>query len=784
MKNEEKEREKEAIPCTLPVIPTVDVVVFPQMVVPLLVLDEKIIGGVSRAAENDKNVLIVATKDQPVGYDGPIGTQDLFSVGTIGRVLRAMTLSDGSIKVLVQGISRAKIKNITTEGDELQSEVEEVIFNVCEDREEEVEIKMREMLAYVEQVGERVRDYGRDFQVVMSQIQDPERLVDFVISHMGVSVKHSQILLEKNNILDLLDGVFELFRNEVELASVQEDVKVTARDSIDRSQREYFLKEQLRAIQKELGESSDSENDDLKEKLRTLPLSDEAREEAERQLRRLEHTSQDSLEATVIRNHLEWLFGMPWGVKTEDICEIKHAQTILDEDHFGLEKVKDRILDYLSVRMFQNEYHAPLLCLTGPPGVGKTSLGKSVARCLGRKFVRISLGGVHDESEIRGHRRTYVGALPGRVVQSMRKAGSMNPVLMIDEVDKLGQSNRGDPAAALLEVLDPEQNSTFYDNYLGVPFDLSHVMFIATSNDASSIPPALRDRMEVIDLSGYSKQEKVQIATGHLVGKAIKNAGLEEKGIEFSDELIGDIISSYTREAGVRELERFIRRICAKFARSLVEKGEKVTFTHDNLQQYLGPRRIRCEKGTGERKIGVCNGLAWTPYGGQVLQVEAVLMPGHGKLILTGQLGDVMKESAQAALSYIRSHADRFKIDVNAFEDFDLHIHLPAGAIPKDGPSAGITLLASVLSVFTKRPLDGTFAMTGEVDLQGTMLPIGGLKEKVLAAKQYGVKTVILPKENECDAQDALKYAEGLDLMFVENVEQALDRILLPVEKF
>ena len=781
MKDENLGMGQEKFPIELPVIPTIDVVVFPQMVVPLLVLDEKIIGGIARASEGDKYVLIIATKDQPMGCDGPIGTQDLYSVGTVGRVLRAMTLSDGSIKVLVQGVGRAKIKEISTEGDELKAVTEEIVFDVCEERHDEVEGKMRDMLMFVEKVGEKIRDYGRDFQVIMSQIQDPERLVDFMISHMGLSVQRSQVLLEKDNILDLLEGVFDLFKSEVEMASIKEGVCDTVRDSIDRSQREYFLKEQLRAIQKELGEAGESENDDLREKLSTLPLSKEAREEAERQLRRLEHTSQDSLEATVIRNHLEWLFGMPWGEKTKDVCDIKHAKQTLDEDHFGLEKVKDRILDYLSVRLFQDDYHAPLLCLTGPPGVGKTSLGRSVARCLGRKFVRISLGGVHDESEIRGHRRTYVGALPGRIVQSMRKAGTTNPVLMIDEVDKLGQSNRGDPAAALLEVLDPEQNSTFYDNYLGVPFDLSNVMFIATSNDLGSVPPALRDRMEIIDIAGYSKEEKIEIAKHHLVEKAVKTAGLEGKGLEFSPELLGDIISSYTREAGVRELERYIRRICAKFARALVEKGEVVNFSYDNLQQYLGPRKVRSEKGSCERRIGVSNGLAWTPFGGQVLQVEAVLMPGHGKLILTGQLGDVMKESAQAAISYIRSHSEQFKIDNKAFDDFDLHIHLPAGAIPKDGPSAGITLLASVLSVFTKRPIDGTFAMTGEVDLQGTVLPVGGLKEKILAAKQYGVKTVILPKENECDAQDELGNIEGIKLVFVDNVDQVLDNILMPM---
>lgn len=769
------------VPHELPIVPTVDVVVFPQMVVPLLILDEKIISGVSKAAEGDKTILVVATQERPEGYDGPVGTQDLYHVGTISRIMRAVSLADGSVKVLVQGLARAEINDILTDGDELRATLSDYPFDTGEKEPERVENKIREIVLLSESAGAGDRSYGRDFQMILSQIQNSERLVDFLTSHMNLGVGKSQELLEKTSIYDLLDVVQDLLRGEIELSTVKEQVRTSARDSINQSQREYFLKEQLRAIQRELGESEESENDDLRKKLETLPLSEEARTEAIHQFRRLEHTSQDSLEATVIRNHLECLFALPWGKFTEDDYDLKHAKAILDEDHYGLERIKDRLLDYLSVRVFKSEANAPLLCLAGPPGVGKTSLGRSIARCLGRKFVRISLGGVHDESEIRGHRRTYVGALPGRIIQSIRKAESCNPVMMIDEIDKLGNSGRGDPSSAMLEVLDPEQNNAFYDNYLGVPFDLSRVMFIATCNDLSAVPEALCDRMEVIKLAGYSSEEKLEISRRHLINKAIEKAGLETKGLSFSDEVINEIVDNYTREAGVRELERYVQRLCAKFARSLIETGRPITFTRDNLHTYLGARRVRDEVVTGKNRIGVTNGLAWTPHGGEVLQVEAMLMPGHGKLILTGQLGDVMKESAQAAISYIRAHAHEFGIEDKKFEKFDLHVHLPAGAIPKDGPSAGVTLLASILSAFTGRPVDGSYAMTGEVNLQGAVLPIGGLKEKVLAAKRHGVKTIILPEQNRCDMEEITENVEGITLVFVDKVDELLKRVLLPL---
>jgi ATP-dependent Lon protease len=781
MDNSKEPRSSLSVPRELPIVPTVDVVVFPQMVVPLLVLDDKIISGIARASDGDKHVLIVATQERQDGYNGPVGTQDLYGVGTVSRIMRAVSLSDGSVKILVQGLVRAKVEEVLTDGDELSAVLKEYEFDSGEGDPEKIEEKVKEIILLSEAAESSDRNFGRDFQMIISQIQNPERLIDFLTSHMSIGVGKSQEMLEMKSVFNLLDEVYGLLKSEIELSSVQEKVITSARDSINQTQREYFLKEQLKAIQKELGECDESESGDLRRKLETVKLSAEAREEAVRQLRRLDQTSPDSLEATVIRNHLECLFSLPWETHTKDDHDLKHAKSILDDEHFGLEKVKDRILDSLSVRVFQSEYNAPLLCLSGPPGVGKTSLGRSIANCLGRKFVRISLGGVHDESEIRGHRRTYVGAMPGRIIQSMKKAGTCNPVIMIDEVDKLGSSNRGDPSAALLEVLDPEQNGTFYDNYLGVPFDLSKVMFIATCNDLSAVPEALSDRMEVIKLSGYSSEEKVEIAKRHLVVKSIKNAGLSGKGITLSSSVIKEVIDGYTREAGVRELERYVGKLCSKFARALVEGSKVVSFTAKNVHKYLGPRKVRPDGSCNGHRIGVTNGLAWTQYGGEILQVEAILMPGRGKLLLTGQLGDVMKESAQAAMSYIRSHAKEFDIKDESFEKFDLHVHFPAGAIPKDGPSAGVTLISSILSVFTGRPVDSSCAMTGEINLQGLVLPIGGLKEKILAAKRYGLKTVIIPEQNRCDADEITENVEGVDFVFVDCVAQMLKKVLMPV---
>lgn len=769
------------IPSVLPVVPTIDVVVFPHMVVPLLILDEKIIKGVEGALQGSKKILLLAARQNNNEYQGPIGINDLYNVGTVGNIMRIMHLPEGGVKVLTQGICKAHVQEILSEQEMLQARIAALDPEQAQKCEQtEIDQQLKNLYMIIDRMASSGKLFSPDFQAILAQIHDPERVADFVLSHLSLSVPQAQILLEKENIALLLAGIHDFLHSEYELNSVQERIRSNTRDSINRSQREYYLREQLKAIQKELGEEGDTELEDIKQKLETLPLTQEARTEGQRQLRRLEKTPPDSMEATVLRNYLEWLMSMPWGVITKDNADISQAKKILDSNHYGLDDIKDRILDFLSVRFLKQDCNTPILCLFGPPGVGKTSLGASIAACLGRNFARISLGGVYDESEIRGHRRTYVGALPGRFVQAIRKAGSSNPVLVIDEIDKIGMSNRGDPSSALLEVLDPEQNHSFYDNYLGVHFDLSKVMFIATANDLSTIPAPLRDRMEIIQLSGYTHEEKVEIAERHLVPKALKNAGLEDKGLIFHRDILSALVADYTREAGVRELERFVHKLCSKYARSLVEKQAEAQFDTENLNEYLGPTRIHSEHFSHGNKVGVTNGLAWTPYGGEVLQVEAVLMPGTGKLILTGQLGDVMKESAQAAVTYAKAHADLFGIELKRFTEFDLHIHLPAGAIPKDGPSAGITLLSSILSAFTQRAISGEFAMTGELNLQGEVLPIGGLKEKILAAKQHGLKNIIIPKSNQQDLIGLDRLFDGLKILLVENVQEVLQHVLLP----
>jgi len=757
------------------------VVVFPNMVVPLLVMDEKIIDGVNEALEGSKKVILLVAKPQEDGYQGPIGTEDLYKIGTVANVMRTMKLPDGGLKVLVQGIVKASVEEILNDENILKVKIKPIELVPSKLSKEKLGIQIKEMISLLDVSGELGGLYGDDVHSLISQINEPERMVDFVLSHLNLRVDQAQDLLEKKSVDEMIEGVRLHLDGIAESVKVEEQVRSSTRESINKSQREYYLREQLKAIQKELGDDLESDLEELKTKLQELDMPEEARTEAMRQLRRLERTSPDSLESTVLRNHIEWLLALPWGVYTKDNIDIDLAKKSLDEDHYGLTQIKDRILDSLSVIAMKSDGKAPILCFVGPPGVGKTSLGQSIAKAMGRKFARISVGGVHDESEIRGHRRTYVGALPGRFIQAIRKAGSSNPFLMIDEIDKVGSSQKGDPSSALLEVLDPEQNNAFYDNYLGVHFDLSKVMFVTTANDLSTIPGPLRDRMEIIQLAGYTKEEKNEIAKRHLVNKAIELSGLAGKGVEIPEEVIAEVIDGYTRESGVRELERIIQKLCSKYARAYLKNHKGVLFDNKNLVEFLGPRKVLLEEFEHKSKVGVTNGLAWTPYGGEVLQVEAVLMPGVGKLILTGQLGDVMKESAQAALSYARAHADVFDIDRKMFTDYDLHIHLPAGAIPKDGPSAGITLLTSIFSVLTSRPINGDFAMTGELNLQGAVLPIGGLKEKILAAKQHGLKNLILPSRNKGDIVTLDGVDKGIKIHWVEDVDEVIKQVLLPV---
>jgi len=762
-------------------IPTIDIVVFPQMVVPLLVMDQRIIDGVNKALEGSKEILLVAIRDATNNTLTAVGAEDFHQVGTIGKIMRVMNIPEGGMKILAQGLRRVRVDEIISDEISICAKVSDYAFDT-QINNPIIERKVRDIIALCERMSSLGGSFNQDFHVIFSQIDDLERSIDFLLSHLTLSPTQSQALLEKNTMIELLDELYVYLEAEAETAKTQERIKHNARDSINKSQREYYLREQLRAIQKELGDDSDTEFEELKKHLENPAISAEAAGESKRQLRRLERTSPDSLESTVIRNHLEWLLTLPWGKVSKDNLDIAQAKKILDRDHYGLEKIKDRILDFLSIKSFQTSDQSPILCFSGPPGVGKTSLGKTIAECLGRSFFRISVGGVHDESEFRGHRRTYVGALPGRVIQAIHKTGTMNPVIVIDEIDKIGQSGKGDPSAALLEILDPEQNSAFYDNYLGVHFDLSKVMFLATANDLHNIPGPLRDRMEIIELSGYTTEEKVKIAKHHLAPHAIELSGLKERGIAFEDSILRELITSYTRESGVRTLKRYIQTLCSKFARSLLESNTPVTFTKENISEYLGPRRISLDRNITKHRIGVTNGLAWTPFGGEVLQVEAVLMPGSGKLTLTGQLGEVMRESAQAAVSYIRSKSDSLGIKQNMFTETDLHIHLPAGAVPKDGPSAGITLVSSILSVMTQRPINGMFAMTGEVDLHGGVLPIGGLKEKILAAKQHGVTNIIVPRDNKQDLDGLDEIVEGLTLHFVSHIDEVLSRVLMDVE--
>ncbi len=766
------------IPESLPIIPTIDVVVFPYMIVPLLVVDDRIIRGINQAVESNKLIFLLASKSQQENSHGAISTNDLYTVGTIATIMRVVQIPEGGIKILVQGVGKARASLISsTRENILMATLEPVQF--IDNNAQEIEASIRHLKQLAEQIGEQASLLSPDFNVLLAKMTDPDKIADFVISHLNISVEQSQQLLETTSHQTLLQEVSKLLQKEVEVSEVQERIRNSTREAMNKSQKEYYLREQLRAIKKELGEDDSDDVDHLLEKLETMAMNEEAKAEVRRQINRLEKTAPDSMEATVLRNYIDWMFSLPWGIETTDNLDINHAKKILEEDHYGLKDIKERILDFVCVRNLKQDGITPILCFSGPPGTGKTSLGQSIARALGRHYYRISLGGVKDEAEIRGHRRTYVGAMPGRFVQAIRKAGSMNPVIIIDELDKIGADFRGDPSAAMLEVLDPQQNKGFYDNYLGVPFDLSRVIFIATANNLETISQPLKDRMEIIQVDGYTQEEKNQIAQRYLIRRAQKNAGLQEQSININDDVLSYVIQHYTYESGVRQLERIIQKLFAKAAREFVEEQRVPRFAVEEIEQYLGAPRYFEDEHSTTHEVGICNGLAWTANGGQMIKIEAVLMPGTGKLLLTGQLGDVMKESAQAALSYARAHATEFYIAENLFQKSDLHIHVPAGAVPKDGPSAGITMLSAILSVFTHRPLDARFAMTGEVDLQGNVMPIGGVKEKVLAAKRNGISHVILPEKNKPDLHGLEDLLESLDIILVGHANEVFKHVLL-----
>lgn len=778
-KDIEKVEETIEIPDTLPLIPLRDVVVFPYMIVPLFVGREKSIKAIDESLSKDRLIFLVSQKE--ASEEEPVPSM-FYRTGTVSSILRMLKLPDGKVKILVQGLVKAQIEGFVQESPFFVVKVK----RIYEQEEQKPNIETEALIKNVKEIIEKLVNLGKvlppDVMIIINNINEPGRLADFVSSNLGLKIENAQELLETNNPVERLKKLHEFLLIEMELLTVQQDIQNKAKQEIGKFQKEIFLKQQMEAIRKELGELDERSQEikEYKEKIEKLGMSEIVKAEALKQLDRLEKMHPDSAESTITRTYLDWLIELPWSQNTEDNLDLKMARKVLDEDHYDLEKIKDRILEFLAVRKLKKKTKGPILCFVGPPGVGKTSLGKSIARALGRKFVRVSLGGMRDEAEIRGHRRTYVGALPGRIIQGIKQAGSNNPVFMLDEVDKIGVDFRGDPASALLEVLDPEQNHSFSDHYLNVPFDLSNVMFITTANFIDPIPPALKDRMEVIQLPGYTEEEKLFIAKKFLIPRQIQENGLTTEEIEFTDGSIKRIINNYTMESGLRNLEREIATVCRKVARKIAE-DEKGHFqiTEENISQYLGPVRYFQEGVLKKDEIGVATGLAWTPYGGDILRIEASIMKGKGELVLTGHLGDVMKESAQAALTYARSRSKDFKIPSNFFEKHDIHIHVPAGAIPKDGPSAGITMAVALISAIKKVPVFKDVAMTGEITLRGNVLPIGGLKQKLLAALRGGIKKVILPEKNRVDLEDIPDYVKNnLRLVFADHMDSVVKETL------
>ena len=781
--NGNKDKDVE-IPDTLPVLPVRDIVVFPYMIIPLFVGRDISIKAIDTALSSNRMILLLTQRD--LSIENP-ATTDLYSIGTVGMIMRMLKLPDGRVKILVQGLSKARVKKFTQSGAFFTAAIEKIEEVKAESLSVEEEAEIRSVK---EQLDKAV-SYGKtvlpDIMVVIENLDDPGRLADLVASNLGLKAEQAQEVMEILDPIQRLRRVSEMLSREIELLIVQQKIQSEARGEIDKTQREYFLREQLKAIQKELGDIDERAEEvrEFRKKIEEAKMPEKVFKEAEKQLKRLEKMHPDSAEAATIRTYLDWLVELPWAKSTKDNLDIKIAKKVLNDDHYDLEKVKERILEYLSVRKLKEKMKGPILCFIGPPGVGKTSLGRSIARALGREFVRMSLGGVRDEAEIRGHRRTYVGALPGRIIQGIKQAGRNNPVFMLDEIDKIGMDFRGDPSSALLEVLDPEQNFAFADHYLSVPFDLSNVMFITTGNLTDTIPGPLRDRMEIIYLSGYTSEEKLGIAKKYLLPKQLDEHGLTKKVLSITDSGLMLLISQYTREAGVRNLEREIANLCRKVAKKIAEGSQrKFNIVAGNLQSFLGVPKYLPEEEMEEDEVGVSTGLAWTEAGGDIIYIEATTMMGKGHLTLTGQLGDVMKESAQAALSYIRSRAKTLGIKEDVFSKVDIHIHVPAGAIPKDGPSAGITIATALASVLTGRPVNKNIAMTGEVTLRGRVLPIGGLKEKTLAAKRMGINKVVVPKRNKKDLEEIPKYIKkDMEFVFADTMDQVLRVALRPEKK-
>jgi len=775
-----KEDSDIEIPESLPILPVRDIVIFPYMILPLFVGRDVSIKAIEQAMDDDKLILLVSQKD--VNIENP-KKEDLYLVGTVGTILRMLKLPDGRLKILVQGLAKAKITEFVNTEPYYSGRIEKVFDDKQPELSLEVEALMRNVKEFVDKSLALGKSFLPDIIVLIENIEEPGRLADLVASNLGLKADLAQELLEQTDPISRLKKISEILSREVDLLLVQQKIQSDVKGEIDKTQREYFLREQMKAIQKELGEIDEKTEEimELRQKIEQARMPEKVEKEAMKQINRLEKMHQDSAEAGTIRTYIDWLVEIPWSKSTKDNLNLKKAKKVLDEDHYDLEKIKERILEYLGVRKLKDKMKGPILCFVGPPGVGKTSLGKSIARALGREFFRMSLGGMRDEAEIRGHRRTYVGAMPGRIIQGIKTAGTNNPVFMLDEVDKIGMDFRGDPASALLGVLDPEQNNSFADHYLGVPFDLSNVMFITTANLIDPIPSPLRDRMEVLGLSGYTAEEKIGIARNYLIPKQLTEHGITEKNIKINSSALLQVITHYTSEAGVRNLEREIANLCRKVARKIAEgnKIKKYIISSSNLSKYLGVPKYLPEEEIKKDEVGVSTGLAWTESGGDIIYIESTIMKGKGGLTLTGQLGDVMKESAHAALSYIRSRAKKLGISNSIFSNNDIHVHVPAGAIPKDGPSAGITMATSLASAFTGRSVHKNIAMTGEVTLRGRVLPIGGLKEKSLAAKRMGINTVIIPKRNEKDLEEIPKYIrKDMKFLPVETMDEVLKNAL------
>jgi ATP-dependent Lon protease len=755
-----------------PVLPLRDIVVFPHMIVPLFVGREKSVRALEDVMKDDKQILLVAQKD--AAKDDP-AAGDIFTVGTIGTVLQLLKLPDGTVKVLVEGGNRARIVRYADNPSFFQAYAEPLPERVAEPS--ELEALTRTVVSQFEQYIKLNRKIPPEVLVSINQIDDPSKLADTVASHLALKIPEKQELLETDSVAARLEKIFGFMENEIGVLQVEKRIRNRVKRQMEKTQREYYLNEQLKAIQKELGEIDEGKDEasELEERIKKTKLSKEAGDKAMAELKKLKTMSPMSAEATVVRNYLDWLLSIPWKKRTKIKKDVRHAEGVLNADHYGLEKVKERILEYLAVQQRSQKLRGPILCLVGPPGVGKTSLGKSIARSTGRNFVRMSLGGVRDEAEIRGHRRTYIGSMPGKVIQGMKKAKSSNPLFLLDEIDKLGADWRGDPTSALLEVLDPEQNSSFNDHYLEVDYDLSDVMFITTANSLR-MPQPLLDRMEIIRIPGYTEDEKVEIAKRHLIPKQTEAHALKEGEWEIADEALRDLVRYYTREAGVRNLEREIASLTRKATKEIVtEKAKKVKVTRSNLEKYAGVKKFRWGETETDDLVGVTNGLAWTEVGGELLSIEASVVPGKGKMTITGKLGDVMQESVQAAHSYVRSRAAAFGIRPPIFEKKDIHVHVPEGATPKDGPSAGVAMITSIVSALTGIPVRRDVAMTGEITLRGRVLPIGGLKEKLLAALHSGLKNVVIPKENEKDLADIPdNVKKGLKIIPVSTVDEVI----------